>query len=121
MRLNGGFTPDPASVSLTAGGSQEVQLGECNYGHVATAPDVDLYYQGNASRTLYIYAQADEDITLLVNLPDGSWACNDDGLGGTNPLIVVHNAPSGLYDVWVGSYGTGMVRAALKISEIDPR
>jgi len=121
VRLQGGFVPDPHTVELTAGGSINVNMGECNYGHVADAPDVDLYYTGNGSRTLYIYVQSGDDTTLLINMPDGSWVCNDDGYGGTNPLIVIRNAPSGLYDIWVGTYGSEMVRANLSISEIDPR
>lgn len=121
VRLNGGFLPDPHRVQLTAGGSVRVSMGECTYGNVANAPDVDLYYSGNGQRTLYIYAESGDDTTLLIRLPDGSWYCNDDGLGNRNPIIVIRGAQSGLYDIWVGTYGSDMVRATLNISEIDPR
>ena len=120
VRLDGGFLPDPHRLQLTAGGSTRVSVSGCAYGFVADAPDVDLYYSGNGQRTLYFYATSDEDTTLLINLPDGSWVCNDDGLGGRNPLVVIRNAPSGLYDIWVGTYGSTMVRATLNISEIAP-
>lgn len=121
VRLNGGFLPDPHQVALVAGGSLEVNRGRCTYGHVADAPDVDFYYDGNGARTLYIYASSSEDVTLLINLPDGTWVCDDDGLGGTDPLVVVRNAPDGLYNIWVGTYRGGTARATLYISEIDPR
>lgn len=121
VELTEGFRPDPVARALTAGGTIEVDVAGCGYGYVASAPDVDLYYETSAGSDLFISVQSDEDTTLLVNLPDGSWACDDDGLGGSNPLVVVPNATAGLYDIWVGTYGTETVAAALLISEIDPR
>lgn len=122
VRLNAGFLPDPHTVSMTAGGAIALNMGECSYGHVAEAPDVNFYYTSNGSNTLYFYARSGSDTTLLVNEPDGSWVCNDDGLGeGTNPMIVLPGAGSGLYNIWVGTYGTSLAPATLYISEIDPR
>jgi hypothetical protein len=121
IELSGGFAPDPLARALTAGGSNEVAIEGCSYGFVAEAPDVDLVYETGGSTTLYISVQSDDDTTLLINLPDGTWACDDDGLGGRNPLVVLQNAPEGLYDIWVGTYGDEMVAAALLISEKDPR
>ena len=121
VRLAAGFTPDPHTTNITAGGSVDVNVGSCSYGHVANAPDVDFYYNGNGGNNLYIYARAGEDVTLLINTPNGTWTCNDDGLGGRNPLIVIPKAASGLYNIWVGTYGSSMVSSTLYISEIDPR
>lgn len=123
ITLRGGFMPDPHVVKLTAGGSQTVNVGngECTYGQVSQRPDVNLTYEGNGSRTLYIYAVSDDDITLLVNMPNASWRCDDDGLGNLDPVLVIRNAPSGLYNIWVGTYGSEMTSATLYISEIDPR
>lgn len=118
--LQGGFVPDPDVVQLTAGGSNRVAIGSCTFGYVASAPDVKLNYSGNGSRTLYIYARATSDITLLVNMPNAQYSCDDDGLGGGNPLITIPNAPSGRYDVWVGTYGTSTAPAQLFISELRP-
>lgn len=120
VELTEGFRPDPVAKALTAGGSIEVDVGGCGYGFVADAPDVDLVYETSERSTLYIYVQSDEDTTLLINLPDGSWVCNDDALGGSDPLVVIPNATDGLYDIWVGTYGTDTVAAALLISEMDP-
>ena len=121
VRLDEGFPDDPHVVDVTAGGSEEVSERGCSYGYVADAPDVDLYYTTSGSSTLYIYAVSSEDTTLLVNLPDGSWACDDDSYGDGDPIVVVRGADAGLYDIWVGTYGDDMVEATLYISEIDPR
>jgi hypothetical protein len=121
VRLSGGFLPDPHIVQLTAGGAVEVARGSCDYGHVANAPDIDFYYDGNGSRTLYIYAVSDSDTMLLVNRPNGSWTCDDDSYGDLDPIVVIRNAPSGLYNIWVGTYGSTTAPAMLYISEIDPR
>lgn len=119
--LSAGFLPDPHTVDLIAGGSIELEMGECTYGYVADAPDFDLYYESSGSSDLYIYALSEDDTTLLINTPDGNWICNDDGLSGSNPLIVIPAADGGLYDIWVGSYDGDTAGATLHISEIDPR
>jgi hypothetical protein len=119
--LEQGFLPDPYTVDLVAGGSIDLDMGECTYGNVAEAPDFDLYYESSGGSDLYFYASSEEDTTLLVNTPDGNWLCNDDGHYGSHPLIVVPKAAGGLYDIWVGSYGGDTAGATLYISEIDPR
>jgi len=121
VELTGGFRPDPHQVSLRAGGSIEVEVSGCSYGYVAEAPDVDLFYTVQGGRDLYIYVDADEDATLLVNRPDGTWVCDDDSYEGTNPILVIPKAPGGLYDIWVGTYGDDLTDATLYISEVDPR
>ena len=121
VRLEEGFPNDPYDIEVTAGGTEEVSERGCNYGFVAEAPDVDLYYTTSGSSTLYIYAVSSEDTTILVNLPDGSWACDDDSYGDGDPILVIPGADAGLYDIWVGTYGDDLVEATLFISEIDPR
>lgn len=121
VSLEEGFLPDPHSVSLTAGGSIEVNMGSCSYGFVANAPDVDFYYTTSGGSDLYIYVDGANDTTLLINKPDGTWVCNDDGLGGGNPIVVISGAAGGLYNIWVGTYGDELTEATLSLSEIDPR
>ncbi len=116
-----GFVPDPHIVSLAAGGSITVDssLAPGCVGIVAEAPDYNLVYEAGDTYPLNIYAVSDEDTTLVVNLPDGSWVCNDDA-EGFNPLVNLENPQSGLYNIWVGTYGEDVTPAQLKISEIDP-
>ena len=119
VSLRAGFMPDPHTTTLTAGGGTAVSISGCN-GTVAQAPDVNLQWRGGSS-TLYIYATSGSDTTLLVNLPNGNWRCDDDSYGDGDPLVIIQNAPSGLYNIWSGTYGGGTAAANVMISEIDPR
>lgn len=121
VELSEGFVPDPHEITLTAGGEVGVAVGECDYGHVANAPDVGLYYETSGSSDLYIWVESEGDATLLVNRPDGSWICDDDGFDARDPLVVLPGAGGGLYDLWVGTYGEELQDATLYISGIDPR
>ena len=121
VELAQGFLPDPHSVELTAGGSIDTNVGGCTYGYVADAPDVKFRYTANGSSTLYLYVSAGDDTTLLINTPSGTWMCDDDSYGSANPIVVIPNAPSGRYDIWVGTYGDQLTPATLYLSEIDPR
>lgn len=121
INLVAGFTPDPRFIDVTAGGTIAAdRLGRDCTGTIANPPDVRLNYTAG-SLPLYLFAQSRADVTLVVNLPDGSWICNDD-FDGTNPGIVLNRPPSGQYDIWVGVFGGGRgVPARLGISELPPR
>ncbi|MCW5725523.1 MAG: hypothetical protein KIS81_11290 [Maricaulaceae bacterium] len=117
--LRAGFVPDPHSVSIVAGGSinaREAVSQDCR-GYVSGAPDYELTYQAGRNMTLYISATSDRDTTLVVNGPDGRWYCNDDAVG-LNPGLTFQSARSGVYDIWVGTYGGGTASAQLHISEL---
>lgn len=120
LNLSGGFTPDPATVQVQAGGSNSADgLGPNCTGYINnTAPDVRLNFQAG-QLPLYIYVQSQADTTLVVNLPNGQWLCNDDAQG-LNPGLTVQPAMSGQYDIWVGTYQqTGTPPATLFISEVS--
>jgi len=120
VTLSAGFMPDPHNVDLMAGGNIPAdRLGADCVGTIAEAPDVRLNYTGGGF-PLYLFANSRADVTLVVNLPDGSWVCNDDFIG-TDPGIVLTRPPSGQYDIWVGVFSGGTARAQLGISEIPPR
>lgn len=116
VSLDAGFLPDPHRVSVTAGGSYDLSfVGESGY--VAQAPDYDLYYSAGG-HGLYIYVESQGgDTVLLVRDPGGDWYYSDDA-AGTRPGLAFSNPRSGLYDIWVGTYGGGLVSATLAISEI---
>ncbi len=118
VRLNSGFTPDPHSISLTAGGSIDAsRIGSPCQGSIANAPDYEVTYSAG-SLPLYIYVNAGSDTTLVVNGPDGQWYCDDDSNGGVNPQVTFNSPRSGTYDIWVGTYGGGTAAATLHISEL---
>lgn len=120
ITLDGSFTPDPHTLTLSAGGSVDVDVSGCGYGFVASAPDYNLTYAGGSDLSFYV--RSDEDTTLLINRPDASWICDDDSLGDSNPVVTIPNAPSGLYNIWVGTYSDGdLVSATLYISKKAPK
>ena len=107
LDLQAGLTPDPNVSQITAGGSVDVSyLGGNCVGHAGQVPDLRLNWSGTSER-LSIFFTPDEgqdDTSLVVNLPDGSWICDDDSGSLLAPLIVFDSPSQGQYDVWVGSY-----------------
>lgn len=120
VNLSAGFSPDPQIRSVSAGGNNYTTLAGCNAYIHAAAPDLDLNYQAG-SFPLTIEARSGMDVTLLVNAPDGSWYCNDDGGNGTDALLTFASPRSGQYNIWVGTYraqaGT-LPEAQLYITEL---
>lgn len=117
--LRAGFNDDPYSVSLTAGGSIDAasSLGGACVGDISNAPDFELTYTpGNLP--LYLSAVADRDVSLIVNLPDGSWLCDDDSAGNLNPGLTLYAPGNGVYDIWVGDLSGASPSATLYISEL---
>lgn len=120
VNLNAGFTPDPFRRDLQAGGNTDVSnmINGCRGFINAGAPDVDLYYQAG-SLPLHIRAASGSDTTLVVRAPDGQWYCNDDRVG-LDPLVSFGNPQSGMYNIWVGIYGSGRTAPAqLRITELN--
>ena len=120
VELSVGFTPDPYTAPITSGGTIDAfeALGPQCAGWIADAPDFDVYYEAG-SLDLTIAAVSGADTTLVVNAPDGSWYCDDDGGEGLNPRLDFVNPQSGLYDVWIGSYDEGEYASALlSVSEV---
>jgi hypothetical protein len=118
--LNAGFSPDPYVVNVQSGGSRDASnLSSSCRGFIADAPDVRLNYQ-SGSFPLIFSVNSSADTTLVVNAPDGSWYCDDDGGNtGMNPSIRFGSPQSGQYDVWIGTYGSATLQPAqLHISEL---
>ena len=100
-----GFTPSPFSIELFSGGSNKVgdlDLGDNCLGYVATDPDfvVELVEE---FEQITLLVDSKLDTTVIVNTPNGSWACNDD-TNGLNPAVVLREAEAGRYLIWIGSY-----------------
>jgi len=118
VNLTAGFTPDPWTKSILAGGSTPASAARSGCeGSVSIAPDLQLNYDAG-SLDLTIRAVASDDTTLLVNTPSGQWYCDDDSGGGLNPRVLISGPESGRYDIWVGTYGDEMVQSTLEISEL---
>jgi hypothetical protein len=120
VTLSGGFTPDPRVVNLRAGGNLPASnVSSSCRGFITDAPDVRLVWS-SGSLPLIISVNASSDTTLIVNGPDRSWYCDDDGgVNGLNPSITFNNPQSGRYEIWVGTYQSGSTQPAqLNISEL---
>ncbi|MBC7812458.1 MAG: hypothetical protein H7175_14985, partial [Burkholderiales bacterium] len=124
--LAAGFIPDPHTVlGIQSGGPIDVRLlgigADCS-GFVTAAPDYNVAWSGS-TQNLRIFFVADnptQDATLVVNLPNRQWVCNDDATGGVNPAINITNPPPGDYDIWVGSFNaTESITGTLYITEGD--
>ncbi len=109
-----GFTPDRFSVSVVSGNAEgsTVDVSTENpggdfacRGYATIAPDFVVNWAGGGAN-LRIFYVAEEDSTLIVQKPDGTFACNDD-FSSLNPLVDIANPQAGAYIVWVGSYAEG--------------
>ena len=123
--LSAGFLPDPYAITVMAGGPLDASEGgaggEMTYcaGMVTQAPTAQLQWTGEDG-PLSLFVTSDVDTTLVVNMPDGSWMCDDDGGEGFDAALSIEAAPSGVYDIWVGRFsGDEQASAVLNISEFD--
>ena len=116
-----GFDPDPHTLGILAGGEVATGYlgGECT-GYTGVAPDFRMHWSGTSAE-LRIFVVADGDTTLLIRLPDGSWACNDDADGTTlNPMVAFHDPLPGPYVIWLGTYEANeSVPGTLHLTERD--
>ncbi|WGM45148.1 hypothetical protein KOAAANKH_00008 [Brevundimonas sp. NIBR10] len=123
VNLNAGFTPDPYTVRITAGGDRNANDasslgGEC-VGMITEAPDFRITYGAQQGLALTIRVDSREDTTLVVNGPDGQWYCGDDLQGSLNPGVIYRTPLSGVYDIWVGTYGETPAPAQIRITEME--
>jgi hypothetical protein len=120
LRLSPGFTPDPALVTLRAGGSIDAstRFNTCR-GYITEAPDMRLFWDGSGSLSLKISAMSNADTTLVINGPNGEWYCDDDSGEDSNPSVTM-KPTAGRYEIWVGTYSSGETKqAVVSISELS--
>lgn len=122
LALKAGFDPDPTTVEVLAGGILDAEtLSAACSGFIGGTPDVMLNYSAGALFNLHIYVQSTADTTLVVRLPNGKYACDDDGAGELNPLVTVENPASGFYAIWVGVFlKDDYPSATVHVSEVGP-
>ncbi|MDP3405242.1 MAG: peptidase S1 [Brevundimonas sp.] len=112
VRLSAGFTPDPYTVNVQAGGSINGGNlpGSCT-GYIAAAPDFEVTYSAG-SFPLVFRTRSSADTTLIINGPDGRWYCDDDSYGDGDAQVRFNRPQSGTYDVWVGTFSSGSTASA---------
>ena len=117
IHLSAGFTPDPYTVNLTAGGyvSASHLPGSC-IGNISEAPDFQVTYSAG-SLPLVFRTLSSADTTLVINGPNGQWYCDDDSYGDGDAQVRFNRPQSGVYDIWVGVLGSNTASARLLITE----
>lgn len=121
INLTTGFSPDPRVIAVRSGGNINAEsISSSCRGYISNAPDVRLVFTAGSSLPLIISANSSADTTLVVNAPDGTWYCDDDGGNeGLNPSVRFNRPMSGRYEIWVGTYGNSSLQPAeLHISEL---
>lgn len=117
-----GASPAPFTLAVVSGGDIAVKplaLADNCLGYAAADPDVLLELEDGFERVTFLVA-SENDTALIVNLPNGSWSCNDDS-NGLNPALVYHHALPGKYQIWIASYAPDKYdEAMLYISESGP-
>jgi hypothetical protein len=119
MSLTAGFTPDPFTTTLAAGGIIDASTVDPScWGNIADTPDFVLNYTAG-DWPLRVFVNSDADTTLLMRTPTGEVLCNDD-TDGLNPSLSLTTPVSGQYEVFIGTYDptAGNPNATLAISEI---
>lgn len=101
------FNVDPYILTMVSGGNIDVSrlnLAPGCGGAVTAEPDMKFDWSGDSPLRLFFAAEG--DTTLIIEQPDGTYVCNDDGPGyALNPVVDITDAQSGTYSVWVGTYG----------------
>lgn len=110
------------SYNVTAGGSSDVSRcgirtynGVSPSGWVAQAPDFELNYYKDANYSLEIRVVSNCDSVLLINDGDGDWFYDDDSNGNSDAALHINNPASGLYDIWIGTFGPQTCSARLEL------
>lgn len=117
IALRSGFRPDPRRVSIRAGGTIPASsVSSSCQGSIARAPDFEVTYTAGA-QPLIFRTQSAQDTTLVISGPRGEWICDDDSAGASNAEVLLEKPESGVYDVWVGTYGGGVAASTLTVTE----
>lgn len=102
FRIAPGFTPDPQTGTGTAGGPFDASTRNASCrGFIGVIAQHNLNLT-SAFTNLRVIVGAPEDTTLVIQLSNGEYRCNDDA-EGVNP-IVEGAFPAGLHRIYVGSY-----------------
>ncbi|WP_316014716.1 hypothetical protein [Roseobacter sp. HKCCA0434] len=112
----------PRTYNVLAGGDRN--LNACGIrnrtdgvptGFVAATPDFELYFQKDRNYALEFRTIGNCDTVLLINTGGGNWYYDDDDNGGGGAKIRLTNPSAGVYDIWIGTYGSQLCDAQLQI------
>ncbi len=114
VMLSTGFMPDPKVAQGRSGGARDAATISpgCAGWVDANKPDhvfiAQTAFGANFRILAHSTSQPQQDITLLVQKPDGTYMCNDDAAPpATDPIVTGNSLMPGVYKIWVGSYQQG--------------
>lgn len=113
--LYSGFAPDPKMLTGTAGGPVSGnQLSQACRGWVTTTPSHTMTLTARMPY-LAVMINSAVDTTLIIQRPDGTYLCDDDGGGGFHPFAGgVFEA--GTYQIYAGIYAGGGQTATYRMA-----
>jgi hypothetical protein len=104
------------SYSVRAGGN--IDLADCfedHAGFVAARPDFSFSLTGMLDyERLSIWVESECDTVLLMRSPARQWFYDDD-TKELNPALEVREPANGTYQIWIGTYGSSLCNATLKL------
>lgn len=103
VELPAGFTGTETRTGRLGGGTIEArEWGHGCTGFVSAEPDHEVMSATTLPYARFVVNGGGLDTTLVLQLSDGTFRCNDDG-EGLHP-VVEGPLPAGLTKVWVGGY-----------------
>ena len=114
--------PDPSTANGTAGGPVDASTHNAMCRGWISAQPSHLFVAQTAFGNLRVMAHAsgeNEDLTIVIRKPDGTYLCGDDSAEGFDPLV---NGPfpPGTYQIWVGSYAPNTtINYRIGLSELE--
>ena len=120
LSLTPGFMPDPMTARGTAGGTVQSNSFDpnCRAGRVPSTPQHTVTLTQDF-RNLRIMVNSEHDTTLVVQQPDGTYRCDDDGASTPlDPMVEGAFAP-GVYRIYVGTFTGNSERYVLGFSELN--
>lgn len=103
VELPAGFTGTETLTGRLGGGSIEArEWGHGCTGFVSAEPDHEVMSASTLRYVRFVVNGGALDTTLVLQLSDGTFRCNDDG-DGLHPVLE-GPLPAGLTKVWVGGF-----------------
>ena len=97
-----GFMPDPRTATGEAGGPFDASTRDPNCrGWIGAVSDHTLHVT-SPFNYLRVVVSSPQDTTLVIQLSNGEYRCNDDS-EGLNPMVE-GSFPSGIHRIYVGTY-----------------
>jgi hypothetical protein len=104
--LGAGFSGTLEFSGQFGGPQSAAELYPSCRGWIATVPNHELHINSDVPMLRFVVNGDPHDTTLVVELPDGTFACNDD-THGLNPAVTVRPMRAGAVRVWVGAFSEG--------------